>query len=164
MRIAVQVVGTQAEGQPQGVRRFTQGLVNALIELGGHEFGVWQRFCPKWAIRPRTHSPSRTSGERLWPFAIGRQRRTRFVFREALLRQRRTPEGAENSGVVTDAGDHGTPSRSSSSSRSYVECELVFTCVTPGITANGPVCLESLPYPTPRLPGSGAVISSPGVA
>jgi hypothetical protein len=111
--------------------------------------GVWQRFCPKRAIRPRTPSSSRTSYKRLRPFAIGRQLRTRFVFREMLVRQRRTPEGAENSGVVTDAGDHCMPSRSSSSPRSYVEGELVFTLGTPGITANRPVCLESLPYPIP---------------
>ncbi len=109
--------------------------------------GVWQRFCPRWAIRPRAHCPSTTSGKRLRPFAFGRRLRTRFVFRKALVRHRRTPEDAENSGVATDAGDHCMPSRSSSSSRSYVECELVFTFVTPGMTAIGPVCLESLPYP-----------------
>jgi hypothetical protein len=109
--------------------------------------GVWQRFCPKWAIRPRTPSPSRTPDKRVRPFAIGRRVRTRFVFREALVRHRTTPESAEKSGVVTDAGDHCTTSRSSSSSRSYVEGELRVTDVALGLTTNGPVCLESLRYP-----------------
>jgi hypothetical protein len=48
---------------------------------------------------------------------------------------------------MTDVGDRCTPSRSSSSSRSDVEGELIFAVVAEGPRANGPVCLESLSYP-----------------
>jgi hypothetical protein len=31
------------------------------------QYGVWQRFCPQWAIRPQTPSPPRTSDRQLRP-------------------------------------------------------------------------------------------------
>ena len=49
------------------------------------------------------------------------------------------------------------------SSRSYVECELIFTFVTPGMTANGPVCRESLPYPGAVRTGLAARVLAGGV-
>lgn len=84
------------------------------------------------ASRRRTHSPSRTSGKRCRPFEIGRQSRTPFVFRKTRMGHRETPEDAENSGVVTDAGSHCTPPLSASRSCSYGECELTCTAVAKG--------------------------------
>ena len=64
-----------------------------------------------------------------------------------------TAREARASGRVTSADAH-----------LHAECELVFTFVTPGVTANGPVCLESLPYPgsVPRRRSPGSCSSATG--
>ena len=114
--------------------------------------------CPDTALRETTppisegteeadthpaHSTSRRA-----EFAIRRQPRTRFAFRENSAREPKATEHCGNTGLWLIPGIYGTSLFEALRSRFYVEGEPASRSDGRNREDNGPLCRESLPYPT----------------
>ena len=141
---------TPSAGSPPIRRRgvpspVTAGSGSATRRSRSTLFGVWQRFATNWAIRApmsvstglcekrlrlsvRAREGAETdtadSTSRPTEFAIRRQPRTRFAFRENPARERKAAEHAWKCRSLANSRDHGTSLFEALSSRFYVEDEL----------------------------------------